>query len=196
MSRFVPPSIPTTADVQALQRATVQAFQNLVAQLNAPSTDTEDLGNHRILNVAWPALGGDAVPLDYLRQFKFKGTATNTGKSSEHYGIVFTDTGVVSTGDVIPAYPVPSNRTGTPAEGVLYALTAPSSSALKFDVSVDGTSLFGATGVQLGVGTKGPVDSTAFVAKPKLKHNSVVLGTVLAADGTVAGVTFVLSVMR
>lgn len=195
MSRFTSPGIPPVTDVAGLQKAVVIAFQNLIDQLNKPSTDVLDMGNNRIINVAWPSLGGDAVPLDYLRKIKPKGTETSTAGGAEHFGIVFSGTATVSTGDVIPRYPAPKNRTGTPAEIVLYATTAPSSAALQMQISVDGTNLLGSSGITLGTSSNGPVNSIAFVARPKIKHDSVVKATVLAGGGA-ADVTIVLSVSR
>jgi len=195
MSRFTQPNIPPTDDPRQLQKSVVIAFQNLIQQLNNPFTDDVDISNHRIVNVAWPSLGGDAVPLDYLKKFKGKGTSTETS-GREHFGIAFCGTGIVTMGDVIPAYPAPKVRTGTPSEIVLYALTAPSTSPLKMDIAIDGTSLLGSAGIVLGTGSKGPVDSTAFVARPRIKHNSVVLASILAADGVAANVTIVLGVSR
>lgn len=195
MSRFTQPPIPPTSDVASLQRATINAFKNLIDQLNAPYTSEVDLGNNRIVNVAWPSLGGDAVPLDYLRKFRPQQEQVTGTSGREHYAIVFSGTSTISSGDTIPAYPVGHFREGNISEAVLYAIGVPSSGNLVMNATVDGTTLFGTTGVTLTSGSNGPVNGTSFIAHPKLRHDSVVKASVTNGAGA-SDVTFVLVVKR
>jgi len=195
MSKFTSPNIPPTSDPAALQKSVVIAFKNLIDQLNNPAQDIQDMGNNRIINVAWPSLGGDAVPLDYLRKIKPKQEQVTGTSAREHYAIVFSGSSTITSGDTIPVYPVGHFREGNISEAVLYAITPPGTGGLVMDASVDGTSIFGTAGLTLGSGSNGPVDGTTFSARPRLKHNSVVKASVINGGGA-ADVTFALVVKR
>lgn len=188
--------MPPTQDVQSLQRAVVVAFQNLINQLNAPATDTVDVGNQRIANVAWPSLEADAVPLGYLKKFKPKQEITSTAGGKRAFGIIALSTGAAGAGDTIPAYPAGSLRQGTPNEVLIYAGTPASSSPLVLDWTIDGTSLTGGTGFSLGTSTTGPVSFTSFTASPRLGHLSLAQAQVLNADGVAGDITFVLVIKQ
>lgn len=194
MSRFTSPNIAPTQDVGQLQKSVVIAFQNLIQQLNNPFSDDVDMSNHRITNVAWPALGGDAVPLDYLRKIKPKGTETAVTASKAHYAIVFSNFGTAAGGDTSAPYIVGHHRTGTPFEIQLAATVPPSSAPLVMNISVDGQNLLGAGGLSLATGVTTATASLALLHMVPLKYQSLVKPVVVSADGTAAFVTIELLV--
>ena len=195
MSRFTQPNIPPTDDPKLLQKSVVIAFQNLIQQLNNPFSDDVDMANHRITNVAWPALGGDAVPLDFLRKIKPKGTETAvTASKGQHYAIVFSNTGTAAGGDTSAPYIVGHHRLGTPFEIQLAATVPPASAPLVMNISVDGQNLLGAGGLSLATGVTTATASLALLHQVPLKYQSLVKPVVVSADGTAAFVTIELLV--
>ena len=79
-----------------------------------PVGEDLDIGTKRIVNLADPKNDLDGVNLRTLQRRRAPDGTTTVISSREHYGIVFSSIGAITTGDLTAAYPVAKDRTGTP----------------------------------------------------------------------------------
>lgn len=113
----------------------LNSHENFINNFNAKSIDRRGL---KLVN------NGDATdPQDYVTLKQLPSLiSTPQPQQDQHYTAVFTQDGIINTGDIIPAFIAGYERTGTPVAVKIFARQAPSggNATINIYVGADGVS--------------------------------------------------------
>jgi hypothetical protein len=190
-TQYTIPNIPPATDIDTLRLSVTNAMSKLVGQLNGQTTQLDAMGQ-RVVNVATPTGPNDAVPLRYLKYFHQKGTQVSNRKDGggmDAYTIVFSNGGTATNGNISPPFVVGQDRSGTPIEGWLAAVSAPTGNFtvnfLHGTSMADATHTLLATDLTVGSGSFGPVFQTNFTANVSFQHGHIIVMKVISANAAV-----------
>lgn len=190
----LPPN-QTLAQLQSLLNDRIRDLDVIFQKLMANPADGDlDMANFLIHNLADPVSDQDAVNLRTLKRFGGATTPTPAPVASpglDAYAIVFTDSLIAHTGDLVPGYVVGANREGSTQEVWVYARGAPLAD-FTFNLTVNGTNIL-SVDMTLAAGSIGPVFGTPSAVS--LTHGDVVL-PVITNGSSAGGVSIGLVVKR
>lgn len=141
-------------------------------------------------------------PNDYATVSQLPKLSDEKKFTGQDFAIVFSSTGSVTVGvDFCAPYSVGRGREGIPVEAHIAATVAPSTSALKGNILINGVEIFDESvnpyPLTLSTGDFGPVISSAFIpGVPHVGYGFKVEPKIVAADDVVSLVSIILVVRR
>ncbi len=186
----IPPNL-TPAQFQTLISDRIRDLNLLFKRVACnPAVIDLAMANFRITGLADPTDDLDAVNLRTLRRqgggsTQVAATSTATGRGA--YTIVYNVPGFLGPDQLIPAFVVGKDRSGTPAEAWVYALGPPLGTAVSFQLTLNEVNILSAPCV-LPIGANGPVFSTALVGGQSFTHGDVIKLVPIA--GSASGLSF------
>ena len=123
---------------------------------------------------------------DYVTLSQLQNAVPAAVPSNKTYTQVFSSSGTVLTGDMIPGFVVGLGRGGIPNQVWIAARVAASSSDLQVNISIDGNLLL-LNPITLPIGQTAKVFSSTFVSPtPKLAIGATVFPEIIQGDGIVS----------
>ena len=153
-------------------------------------TKSQDLHQNKITNAS---PGTD--PYDYATVSQLPEITATPPTPDQHYSVVWNTPGVATTGQILPAFIIGSDRVGTPTEAYVYATGAPSGGAATFNFQINGSSIL-VSDLTLPAGQQGPIYATNFVSPLPFFGKGVTITPVITNGNGANIVTLTIQVLR